>query len=441
MCRSRDKLLFLLFFFLSLKAFSQTSTVSNPLSERLNSPYTRYGIGEPEDADNTAIRGMGHATSTYCNPFQVNADNPATYPYLRLITYEAGFQAVSMTIATSSVSSGTGTASISYMDIGIPINKHFGIAFGFRPNSRVYYNLVDTPNTNIGKTAREYSGSGSTDFAFLGLGAKFGKFSLGVNGGYMFGTIFRAVSVLDINNDTLPAYDAHFLDEDKIGGLYWKAGALYQDSFGKDKSYVLSIGGTYTMKQNVNLWQSQYRIASYSFIDTTVQDTLNAVSQARSHLTLPSSISIGISLAKGNKWAIAADYTATNWSEFHSTDSQMTSNIGSTSYRASLGGQYTPDAENAHNFWSRTTYKLGVYYGTDYLKISNNTIPYYGLTFGGTIPFKGTFGFIRSIGALHTSVDVGRLGTVSNGLIQETYVKFSIGASFNAAAPGKRRYE
>ncbi len=60
------------------------------------------------------------------------------------------------------------------------------------------------------------------------------------------------------------------------------------------------------------------------------------------------------------------------------------------------------------------------------LKLNNTDDgTYYGITLGASLPFR------RTLSKLHTSLDVGRLGTTTNGLVQETYVRLTLGISFN----------
>ncbi len=122
-----NSFLTVLLIIIAIKAGGQTSTVSNPLSEHENNPYSRYGIGALSNSDNVVLQGMGNISSAYENPYEMNTDNPASYSSLRFTTYEGGLYGVARTIATNDLSYQTGTATISYMNIGIPLGKSFGI--------------------------------------------------------------------------------------------------------------------------------------------------------------------------------------------------------------------------------------------------------------------------------------------------------------------------
>jgi len=431
-------LLFLLSLVVCVKASAQTSTVSNPLSERENAPYSQYGVGELWNGNNAALMGMGNITSAFTSVYEVNSDNPASYSFLGLTTYELGMTASYRTVATNTASYGTGTVSLAYLNIGIPIPVHnkdfaFGLSFGLRPYTHMYYSMDDTIATAIGRTARYYSGQGAMNFGYIGVAARYKGLSLGANVGYMFGDLRNSTSVVDID-DSIRAYDAEFSKYNKIGGLYWKGGALYQADLNKD--YSINIGATITLQQSLNVTQNTYNIGSFNYGDTLVQDTTLNSSTKEGKLTMPMSYSFGVLLSHQSNWSVGIDYSATQWSHFrNSVDSTMSLGVGNQSYKLSVGGEYTPNPTSIRNYLAKVTYRLGFYYGTDFVNLQSTSLPVYGITFGGSLPFK------RTTSRIHAAFDIGRLGTKTNGLIQQTYVRFTLGVSFNDRWFRKKAYD
>ena len=423
--------------------FAQTNTVSNPTNGRENNPYSKYGIGEFINGNNTVLRGMGNITSAYENPYQVNTDNPASYAFLQRTTFEVGAMASTRTISASGLTYKTGTASISYLNLAVPLSKkgNSGLCFGFRPYTRVYYSMVDTINTNtnppspIGEVVKNYSGDGGINYAYIGAAGKYKGLSIGFNFGYMFGTIRHTTATIPIDSSlTYKAYTAEFTNYTRIGGIYWKGGAMYERRI--DSDYTINIGGTLTISQNITEHLDAFQISSYNFGDTLVNDTVSNQSGQRGKLKLPMSYSIGVMLARNEKWKIGIDYTATQWSGFQSTpDASLLTGVGKGSYKISVGGSYIPDAGSIRSYLSRVTYRFGLYYGTDYLNLNNTALPVYGVTVGGSLPFR------RSTSALHLALDIGRLGTSVNNLIQETYVRFTLGISLNDRWFIPRKYD
>jgi hypothetical protein len=181
---------------------------------------------------------------------------------------------------------------------------------------------------------------------------------------------------------------------------------------------------------------SEYHIAYYNFTDTVTRDTSYNLPETEGRLTMPLSYSVGIMLTRDNKWGVGVDYKATKWSEFKSDlNSYMNTGIAASSYRISVGGEYTPDAENLRHYLSRGTYRLGAYYGTDYLQLQNTSLPYYGITAGASLPFR------RTLSQVHAAIDVGVLGTTENNLNRHNYVRFTLGISLNDLWFVKRRLE
>ncbi|MBA3829440.1 MAG: hypothetical protein H0X33_10930 [Taibaiella sp.] len=433
MCRYPAKyLLLLILIALTIPAGAQTSSVSDPLSAHVNLPYSRFGVGELWNGNNTLLKGMGNISSAYADPYAVNADNPASFGFLRLTTYEAGAQADLHTLTTNTANYTTGTATLSYMNFAVPIGKHVGLCIGIRPYSNVFYNLQDTTysDTLIGKEViRNFTGGGSVNYAYIGGAYQYKGFSIGATFGYMFGSINNASRLL--NQDTTKSYNATFIQSTHIGGIYWKGGAIYQGTYKKD--YTYRIGGTVTLQQDLNATRNEYWIGTYNLVDTFIADTSYAAHELRGKITLPMTYSFGVQFAKTHQWMIGVDYTATQWNQFRNLGS--VDSVASTSYRVSLGGEVTPNSTALNNYFSRITYRLGFYYGTNYVYLRNTTLANYGLTFGGSLPFK------RTSDRIHLAFDIGKLGTTDNNLIKDTYIKFSAGISLNALWFVKRKYE
>jgi hypothetical protein len=438
MCQFHAKyiLYFLLIFIFVFRGLSvaQTSTFSNPTSTRENDPYSRFGIGAPLDGNNAVLKGMGNISTAYENPYSINTDNPASYSFLRLTTYEAGMQASVSNVAANGLNYTTGTTTLNYLNVGVPVGKHAGLCLGFRPVSRVYYNLADTTSyANVGKINNSFIGDGGLNYAFVGVAYQYKGWSAGVNFGYMFGNIIHS-SFADNAVDTIKLMNSEFSDYQKIGGIYWKGGLMYETNLKKD--LILRVGGTLALSQQLRNNENTYWISSVRFPDSLVQDTSFQSNPTRGKITIPATYSFGVHLAKTDNWDIGVDYTATQWNQFrsisldHSNDS-----LAKTAYRISAGGEYIPNITNTRNFWSRVTYRFGLYYGTDPVYIRNTTINYYGLTAGLSLPFR------RTTSQFHGAFEVGRMGTQNNGLVDKTYVKLTLGLSFNAKWFIPRKYE
>ncbi len=419
---------------------AQTSSYSNASSLRENNPYSKYGIGELWNGNSTSMKAMGSITSAYQDPFLINSDNPASYSSLVLTTFEGG--AVGSTrniVAGTGERYSTGTSSLGYLSIGIPIRQKGGLSIGIKPVSRSYFALADTIVSPAGLVSRSYAGDGGLSYAYLGGAYRYKGLSVGFNFGYMFGNYRNFTTV--VGRDTLAIndiYEAQFPRYMSIGGLYWKGGAIYERPM-KDSQYVFRVGGTLTLGQNLHETISDYRVSIKNIGDTLINDTSYTNADVRGTLRLPMSYSIGVNFAKTDKWLFGIDYTGTNWSEFNANkDTAMNFGLASSTYKVAVGGQFTPNSADLLNYFSRVSYRFGLYYGTDYVRLQNTSLPCYGLTFGGSFPYKRN---TRAASRFHASFDIGRLGTNTNNLLKQTYVRVGLGLSFNEKWFIPRKYE
>jgi long-subunit fatty acid transport protein len=435
----RASLLFLLFI-TAIKVSAQTGSTSNPNTGRENNPYSKYGIGELMNGNSAVLRGMGNITSAFQNPYEINSDNPASYSFIERTTFEIGGTGSTRNIVAPGLSYTTGTASLSYFTMAFPVNKNAGIAFGFKPISNVYYAMADTiPSSTlpspIGRVIRAYNGEGGVNEAYLGGAWRYKGLSLGFNLGYMFGTMQHITGTIPFDSlATNRAYNATYANYTQLGGLHWKIGAMYERKL--DSNYTIRLGGTFTLSQNILERFNSYQVSSFNFGDTIVNDTISNGGEQHGKLKLPMSFSLGAMLVRNDKWNIGVDYSFTQWSGFHSApDADLNQGVGSQAYKLSLGGEYTPDINNTRNYFSRVTYRYGLYYGSDYINLSGSQLPVYGFTAGASLPVR------RSLSHLHLALDLGRLGTTNNNLLQETYVRFTLGVSFNDRWFIKRKYD
>lgn len=412
-------------FIAATTAIAQTQDFQTKANNE-NSPYSRFGIGEFRNGISPLMKGMGSISSAYSSPYSVNADNPASYASLLLTTYEGSLVGNSRTIQSGNDKFRSGMATINHISIGIPVGKNAGMSLGYTPVTNIYYRLSDTAVIpGYGKSVRTFAGDGSLNYAFLGLAGKYKGFSLGANFGYMFGSTVYASLIESI--DTVNVNDARFSKVLRTGGIYWKAGAQYETRL--KKSMYLRSGVTMAMNQGINTSMDEYWV-SYNF---SGGDTSFSSLGQEGKLTMPLMYSAGIHLLDSNKWMVGLDFSGMSWSNYSGFG--RTDSVGDMSYRMALGGEYTPDAGSIRKYFNRVTYRLGVYYGQDYVYLRNTPINYYAVTFGFSLPFK------RSFDRIHTAFEIGQRGNETNGLLKESFFRCTVGISLNDKWFIKRRYD
>ncbi len=416
----------------SISASAQLGDDSGPKANKALSPYSRFGMGDLTDTRHASLRGMGGIATAYTDYFSVNNYNPASYSFLKVTTLDFAFEGRSKSIFMDGVSTSAGTATISYVAIGIPLGKYAGMSFGITPVSNTYYNSDDTLHdiNGIGKAITNYNGSGSMQYAYIGASGQYKGFSIGFNAGYMFGNSRNSNTFL--NYDSTSTRNSEFTKYNSMGGLYWKGGILYKARFKKDK--FLNIGATLTLSQKLNVEQDIYNLA-YHYVTNTdglrelLVDTVKGSGTGfKGKMQLPAEYSFGIHYGKDFNWTFGADFVYTDWSKFDNFGDR--SRVGKNAFRMAIGGEVTPNPTAMKKYFSTVTYRLGAYYGKDYLEFTDNNvtdnITYIGGTVGATFPLKRNY---NQFGRINTALDIGQRGTIQNGLAREFYVKFTLGFS------------
>jgi hypothetical protein len=408
--------------FISLSFIGITNVLAQNIDRPFeNSPYSRYGMGEELNAINPALKAMGSITAASADPYIINTENPASYAHIKHMTYEAGAEGRTRNIISNSGKYQTGTTSISYVNIGIPMGKHAGMLIGYRPNTKVGYALYDTLQSLIGPSSVSYNGEGGTNYFFVGGAGTYKGFSIGANVGYLFGTI-NQTSWYKTNSTNYFINNSEFLRRSSIGGIYIKSGLMYQKDLGKD--FNLSLGSQINLSQNIGTELSEYWISHpFYATDTTGSDTSLANRGIKSSITLPTDITFGVQIAKSDKWMVGINYKTTNWSQFNNQN--LKDSIGTNSYKISIGGEYTPNTLSIYNYWQRVSYRAGFYFGKDFVQINAEQNNYYAATFGLSLPFK------RSTDRIHTAFEIGKIGKQTATTIQQNFVRFTFGISFN----------
>ena len=161
-------------------------------AQKENSPYSRYGIGDLVPSQNILTRGMGGSSSAYFDFQSINFVNPASYSRLKVTTFDFGVELDSKTLRTIDPPSKFNGLSpnISYLQLGFPLSqKHnWGMNIGLRPISRVSYKSAIQSTVESDTMNTLFEGNGGGYQVYSGTGFSIGKFSVGANIGFMFGS-------------------------------------------------------------------------------------------------------------------------------------------------------------------------------------------------------------------------------------------------------------
>ncbi|MBB6609539.1 hypothetical protein H7F15_00680 [Pontibacter sp. Tf4] len=404
-----------------------------------NAPYSRYGIGEYNyNTGNIRNAGMANTGVGAGNIFQINTANPALLYYNSTTVFELGVAGEVKKLQNATQSQTDGTANLSAVSLAIPImSQRWTTALSLRPYSNVSYDVISRNRISEDIVITEqYTGDGGISELSFGHGIRLTKgLTIGGSASYLFGNITKESisTILDstiTDSRTLEVEQVVRSQETKYNALLFKAGANYRSKV-TDKLFF-SAGAVYTHKTDLDA----DRYASFERrTPLSVQDSLFAVSTT-GKVNLPSSFAAGISIDNGSNFTLAADYLTQKWSDFKDLNNEQKL---VDSYRASVGAEFTPDANSVGNYFERVTYRGGLYYGNTPYQVGGEQLNDKGVTFGATFPFGRST--IYDMYQLNTSFGYGMRGTKDNGRVQENYFQFNIGVTVNSRWFIKRRIE
>ncbi len=426
-----------------------------------NSPYSRYGIGDLYPSQTIAARGLAGLTAAYSDGRTLNSDNPASYGDIRsfanggLFSLDMGVSIDSRTLYSANPVMKYNSVNFipSYILVGFPLNKkHWGMVAGLKPVSRVSYN-IQTMGRGPDSMQTIYKGSGGLNQAFVGIGKRWGGFSLGVNGGYMFGR--KEISTnISLINDSIGYQNGSVSSTGNYGGLFANAGVQINvklgersDSLSKIKStYGLVLGASGTLKQNLNVSSAVLNQTFYYTGDgaTYPYDTVSYKSNSNDKAVLPATFNVGFMLTRqvtsyvysDNKWMLGAEFSAGNWGSDYRFNNQKDQLVNNWMFR--VGGSLTPDPFS-NGLFAHTTYRLGFYTGKDYINADGNGLKTTAVTLGTGFRVRSDRRSNQST-VINTAIELGKRGTNVNN-VTENFFKLSAGLSLSDIWFIKRKYD
>jgi len=446
-----------------LTAYTIVSLLSVAAWTQDNSPYSRYGLGDVAARTNILMRGMGSFCAAYSHPLSINFTNPASYSTFLSYQeekskksasgralFDVGLNLDNRTLREgSSPQKFTSTnAIVSYMQVGLPLRKNWGLNFGLRQLSRIGYQIVrlerlfDPITGNpIDSAATEFSGDGGSFLGSLGTGVAIGNLSIGVNFGYLFGQKSFATKRAFLN-DTVEYHSSNHTTKTTFGDIYLDGGFQYKIDL--SAKYELRLGAYGNIKQTMNAHQN---IVSETFNRTVLGDaTLDSVStqkDVKGEVIYPASYGTGLVLEKradmqNNKygsWLLGVDFVQYKWDQYRfygAADSVQ------DSWELKVGTEIRPEPKG--NYFSNVAYRAGIFVGKDYVHVRDD-LPLLGITFGMGLPLANYNQLARSqISIINLAFEYIKRGNNDN-LLKENLFRISIGLSFSDLWFVKRKYE
>ncbi len=432
----RNRLIFrgiLLFFtisFFSGKVWSQTTDALGTFT-----PYSIFGVGDLAKQGNAMNLGMGGIGTGVRNRLFINYLNPASITQRDTMSFMLDFGLEQKNIYNNdgNTKSAYNVFNMHNLVITSPIYKKSALILGITPFSDIGYKFEETETdpaivAQMGDVKYRKYGTGGLSRAFVGASMMVAKnLSIGAEAAYYFGTIDRYSTIVFNSGSSYKNINTGM--DYVIGGYSAKFGMQYSKSF---KEYMLTLGATYSLKSKLTGDLSRYAISeSVSGVKDTIY--MNTLSDPK--MSIPSELSIGFSLRKGEKWMFGADYSRQDWSNisFVSTPGVDFKTSAANSIKA--GFEYTPNRYDIRYYFRRCTYRGGVYYDESYFTLGGNKVNAVGITLGMNLPVY------QLNNAIGVAVDFGQRGGLKNSLVRERYVKFVINIHLHDMWFKKFRYD
>lgn len=475
-----------------------TTLIISVYGQGTNSPYSAFGIGELNNTSYAAFASMGGISVSNSDSTIVNSNNPASYVFFN--RHQPVFQVgangrmswFSANGPDGEVNSTLGTFNLNQLQMGIPIKKNWGASIGVRPYSYTGYsisNYVYEDNVPVQRFTNE--GEGGIRQAYLGVGfrvmdkmkdsihyyapvdssktgdsiihRKINKLSLGVNGQYYFGssTRLRTVEFLYGGN----GFNSKVDNSLRISSAGVELGLNYEHTFSKRHSDgrpisggTIAIGLTYSPRVQLRAYQDLFAYSYYYFGvgAEIINDTVEYVSDNQGTVTMPENYRFGLEyrIPSNNKdnsiTRIGFEVNYQKWSAY-------SENFGSTSgdyslqdrLHIGLGYEFTPFGllrfSPQEKLFNRMSYRLGANYTITELNVNSTSLSNYGMSFGLGWPLGIAEQGSVSNTTMNFGLNVGRMGTMENNLIRETYLGMYFGISITPSPRDgwfyKRKYD
>lgn len=387
------------------------------------SPYSRFGIGELTSQTATSSRAMGGVGIALRSNQTIIPRNPASYAAVDSQTFIFDF-ATSIGVAGYREESRRNQrllGNFEYATILFPITPWLSTSVGLIPFSSVGYKygtVQPIPGVKDREYTTLYRGNGNISEAYLGVAVDpIKNFSLGVNLGYLFGSLAYNRSVDFKSSGALNPYTLETL---ALKGIHLTLGT--QGIIPLNDKYELSLGATYAPSLPLNSTYIQRQtLGSPSNTQSFQTDTLSA----RNLYATPHTIGIGVAYAQTNRWVLAADVEYRLWQNALKTVSFYTPR---NQWQAAVGFSYTPNHVSSF-YWQRIAYKVGIAAENSYLTLPTNhgNKGYYKgtLSLGASLPLVDRRSFVDF------SLEYALLRPEHAALVREQSIRFTLGLRFN----------
>lgn len=393
----------------------------------MNSPYSRFGLGDMEFQGFTQNRSMGGIGIGMRLPNQINVLNPAASTAQDSLSFvwDVGMKGAFTTYRTSLSNVRQKNFNFDHLAISAAVSNRLVLGAGLVPYSKTgyYYKEIYTFPDNE-RLGTEYSGNGNINRFYVGAGYSFfnKKVSVGYQLSYLFGSI------------THTTYSAMINSSDKYYGYYTQN---YSDFSMTGYIHTLGVQALLPLSSQNSLvlglvYEPTARLSSDRQV--TLRRGIDTLSFAgdTGYFKIPQRLGMGVGLIMGPQLTLGIDYTMQDWSKatlFNRGDSLQ------NYYRLSFGAEYVYNKESYTSYLAKIRFRVGAHYENTYLKMYQQSIVDYGVSVGLAFPMRRTNTFFN------VGFEIGRRGTTQHNLIEDNYKRVFISLSLYDFWFFKRKYD
>jgi len=394
-----------------------------------NSPYSRYGIGEIDSRGFSMNKSMGNLSTSLRKPNQINYLNPASIGAQDTMSFifDIGISGISKTLSNSSANSLYQNFYFDHLAMSFPLKRWWFVSVGLVPYSRKGYNIQtiepDVVNDTTDAVYNFYGNGGINQLYLSNSFSIYKNIHVGLNISYLFGSIeqYNILSLDDKNS-----YSTVNIDKSTLKKIAFDFGLQYTGTI--NTKYFYTFGFVYSNKIAFNATQKSTTLMTTNFIYygtnvldylalyTNFADTVKSTVNNNYNIEIPTKLSFGLSGGIKNKLTAGFDISIQDWTGIKTLDMDGNS---AKDINYNFGVEYIPNKFALRNYINLINYRAGFYYNTGHLKLNNEQISSYGITFGVGLP-------IANKTTINLFYNYGVRGTTNNGLIEEKYHLFGI---------------
>jgi hypothetical protein len=407
----------------SLAGYGQTNT-----STFGNYPLSRLGFGYRASEGTVRNQSMGGTGVANPSTDYINIQNPALLQYNKATNFDAGLLLNRFTIRDNSGNFSTWGGGPQYLLFSFPVAKRVTLAAGLMPYTYVDYDLVVTnqaTSSAIATSTNTYRGDGGLSKILISGGYYLGEgISLGLESGYVFGTIEKDLSVQLVTNSTGNSTFSGRLERGAYRQLVFKPGLAYRYLLDSVSNTVLNLGAALQLNSQL---RSDVSIYSESRLDQNSAISQDTVLERKDKQSLPGTLTIGAGLNRINKWSLALDLSYENYGNYtYFTEPTITYTNG---YKASLGGEWIPKIAST-NYLKKIRYRAGLSLHATPYQVNGQQLLDRQLSFGVGLPMtRKEAKFTRPY--VNLALVTGIQGSLATNDYRDTYWRMSLSLNLN----------